>query len=163
MGSLYEPSVRGSTISVIGRRISQRFTTLEGWREIASGVYAMGSSNIRMFSIRHQFDPELSQHTDFDFTQTLGSEHAAQATLAGRQSFVQRPASSDGTIGKAIGSVRDEKGTSVIMIEEPVREPHCVYNLNEKWIMVAIAGAAASLPMLTFNAYLPALGRIAAV
>lgn len=163
MGSLYEPSVRGSTISVIGRRISQRFTTLEGWREIGFGVYAMGSSNIRMFSIRHQFDPELSQNTDFDFTQTRDSERAVQATLAGRQSSSQRPTLSDGTIGKAIGSIRDGKSTSVFMTEERVQEPYHLYTVKEKWVLLGIVGAAACLPTFTFNAYLPALGKIATV
>lgn len=158
MGSLYEPSVRGSTIFVIGRRISKRFTTLEGWREIGSGVYAMGSSNIRMFSVRHQFDHEHSQHTAFDFTQTLDNGQAAEAV-----STSPDRTSSEGTIGKAIGSVRHGKITSVTMTEESIQEPYHLYSLREKWILVAIAGAAASVPMLTFNTYLPALGRIATV
>jgi hypothetical protein len=157
MGSLYEPSVRGSTISIVGRR---RFTTLEGWREIGSGVYAMGSSNIRMFSFRHQFDPEHSQYTGFDFTQTL--DHA-QTAVTKRQSLVQHRTSSEGTIGKAIGSVRDEKMCPMAISEDESEEPYHVYTLKEKWTLVAIAGAAASFPMLTFNMYLPALGRIATV
>jgi hypothetical protein len=160
MGSLYEPSVRGSTISIVGRSISKRFTTLEGWREIGSGVYAMGSSNIRMFSFRHQFDPDHSQFTGFDFTQTL--DHA-QTAIAKPQSFVEHRTSSEGTIGKAIGSVRDRKTNPMALAEDGIEEPYHVYTLKEKWTLVVVAGAAASFPMLTFNMYLPALGRIATV
>ncbi|KAF9730746.1 major facilitator superfamily transporter [Paraphaeosphaeria minitans] len=161
MGSLYEPSVRGSMISVIGRRISKRFTTLEGWREIGSGVYAMGSSNIRIFSSRHQFDPEHSQRTGFDFTQTPDNGNAAHATLTRRPSLVQRRPSYEGTIGKAVGSIPDENFFSVMVSGERIQEPYHLYTVKEKWVLVAIAGAAASFPMLTFNTYLPALGRIA--
>ncbi|KAF2441311.1 MFS general substrate transporter [Karstenula rhodostoma CBS 690.94] len=161
MGSLYEPSVRGSTISVIGRRISKRFTTLEGWREIGSGVYAMGNSNIRMFSFRHQFDPEHLRQTGFDFTQTLDNGQTTQAAFTRRQSLIEHRTSSEGTIGKAIGSVRDGKITSVTTSEENIQEPYHLYTLREKWMLVTLAGAAASFPMLTFNMYLPALGRIA--
>ncbi|OAG00265.1 MFS general substrate transporter [Paraphaeosphaeria sporulosa] len=45
--------------------------------------------------------------------------------------------------------------------EERIQEPYHLYTVKEKWVLVAIAGAAASIPMLTFNMYLPALGRIA--
>lgn len=160
MGSLYEPSVRGSTISVIERRTTKRFTTLEGWREIGQGVFAMGSSNIRMFSVRHQFDTEYSQPADFDFTQTLDK---SQITSIKPRSFVEYRRSSEGTIGKAIGSVRDGK-TNTIMEEVEIEEPpYHVYTKHEKWTLVAIAGAAGSFPMFTFNMYLPALERIATV
>lgn len=159
MGSLYEPSVRGSTISIIGRRISKRFTTLEGWREIGSGVYAMGSSNVRMFSFRHQFDPEYSPDSGFDFTQTLAD---SQKTFIRQESLAEYPSSAEGTIGKAIGSLRDGKASSTSN-EEEIQEPYHVYTSKEKWTLVAIAGAAGSFPMLTLNMYLPALGRIATV
>lgn len=159
MGSLYEPSVRGSTISVIGRRLSQRFTTLEGWREVGSGVFAMGTSNVRMFGVRNQFDTEYSRDAPFDFTQTLDK---SQLEVPKPQSFVEYRRSSEGTIGKAIGSVRDVKKDSTTE-ELEHEEPYHVYTSSEKWFLVAIAGAASSFPMLTFNMYLPALERIAAV
>ena len=159
MGSLYEPSIRGSHVPMFGRRKSQRFTTLEGWREIGSGVFAMGSSNIRMFSVRHQFDTEYSGDAGFDFTQTLDK---SQATLTKPQSFVEYRRSSEGTIGTAIGSVREGKIQKNVEDVE-IEEPYHVFTRSEKWTLVAIAGAAGSVPMLTFNMYLPALDRIATV
>lgn len=156
---------------MVGRRLSQRFTTLEGWREVGSGVFAMGSSNIRMFAVRHQFDTDNSSDIPFDFTQTLDN---SQAEIANTQSFVEYRRSSEGTIGKAIGSVRDGKNMSTIgtvpdgkdlpTIQEMQPEaPYYAYTVHEKWTLVAIAGAASSFPMLTFNMYLPALERIATV
>ncbi|KAL1591434.1 hypothetical protein SLS60_011933 [Paraconiothyrium brasiliense] len=129
-----------------------------GWREIGAGVYAMGSSNIRMFSFRHQFDPEESRDPSFDFTQAPDD---MQADFANRQSLVEYRRSSEGTIGKAIGSVRDGKHDPVI--EEKIKEPYHVYTSKEKWTLVVIAGAAGSFPMLTLNMYLPALGQFATV
>ena len=157
---------------MVGRRLSQRFTTLEGWREVGSGVFAMGSSNIRMFAVRHQFDTDNSSDAPFDFTQTLDN---SQADIVSTQSFVEYRRSSEGTIGKAIGSVRDGKnnmstieavpdGKNLATIEEmKPEEPYYAYTVHEKWTLVAIAGAASSFPMLTFNMYLPALERIATV
>ncbi|KAF2015809.1 MFS general substrate transporter [Aaosphaeria arxii CBS 175.79] len=54
--SLYEPSVRSSSWS-ISQRFSRPLTTLEGWREITSGVYAM-NSDVRMIAKADRFDPE---------------------------------------------------------------------------------------------------------
>jgi hypothetical protein len=112
MGSLYEPSIRSSTYELPSRGFSKRFTTLEGWREIGAGVYAMGNSNIRMFSMRNQFDPEhinVDQKHDFAFTpaEQLSSVKSVTAVVEYRRSL-------EGTSGKAIGSLRDTKGGVVV-------------------------------------------------
>ncbi|KAJ4300850.1 hypothetical protein N0V90_002938 [Kalmusia sp. IMI 367209] len=161
MGSLYEPSIRSSSVSVISRGKSKRFTTLSGWREIGQGAYAMGSSNIRMFSFRHQFDPEHFRDDGFDFTQTL--ERPAE-TIGKVECLVPYRRSSEGTIGKAIGSLRDPKcGFTKKEKEITPDEPYSAYTVKEKWTLVAIVGAAGCFPILTFNIYLPALGRAATV
>ncbi|KAF1971432.1 MFS general substrate transporter [Bimuria novae-zelandiae CBS 107.79] len=109
-----------------------------------------------MFSVRHQFDTEDSR-AGFDFTQIL---YNSQETLTKPRSFVEYRRSSEGTIGKAVGSIRDEKDCSKIE-EVDLEEPYHVFTRFEKWTLVAIAGAAGSFPTLTFNMYLPALDRIA--
>jgi hypothetical protein len=158
MGSLYEPSVRSSTYELPSRGFSKRFTTLEGWREIGAGVYAMGNSNIRMFSMRNQYDPEhinVDQKHDFAFTpaEQLSSVKSVTAVVEYRRSL-------EGTIGKAIGSLRDTKGGVVVT---STNEVYNVYGRNEKWVIVVIVGIAGIFPALTFNIYLPALTRISQV
>ncbi|KAF2255329.1 MFS general substrate transporter [Trematosphaeria pertusa] len=132
--SLYEPSVRSSTWSLISRRVSQRFTTLEGWREIGLGVFTMGH-NIRMFSIRHQFDPESFRKEEFTFTTPRDAPPVP--SIASIEKYQD---SAGGTIGKA---------------------PYHVFTYGEKWPLVLIVGAAAIFPGLTATIYLPALDRIA--
>lgn len=158
MGSLYEPSIRSSTWELPSRGFSKRFTTLEGWREIGAGVYAMGNSNIRMFSIRNQFDPEhinVDQEQEFDFTPA-----EMLPSVKSKASVVEYRRSSEGTIGKAIGSIRDTKAG---VLRTSSDEVYNVYTRKEKWIMVAIVGVAGIFPALTFNIYLPALARMSTV
>lgn len=163
MGSLYEPSIRSSSESVVERGFSKRFTTLSGWREIGQGAYAMGSSNIRMFSLRNQYDPEGTRRGDFNFSQTLDRPEIVNEMLekAGNLTPYRRP--SEGTIGKAIGSVRDTQIFYSKNKELPEKPPYSVYSMKEKWVIIAIVAAAGCFPMLTFNIYLPAMGRIATV
>lgn len=151
MGSLYEPSIRSSTWTDVSQRLSRRFTTLSGWRELGLGVYAMGSSNIRMFSIRHQFDPEEFRYRDFDFSAPRDAPPVPSVP-----SYVSYRRSSEGTIGKAIGSVQ---GLNVRV----VNEGPTVFTRREKLALGAIVGATGVFPAMSFNVFLPALTRVAAV
>lgn len=160
MGSLYEPSIRSSTISVHPRGPSNRFTTLEGWREIGAGVYAMGNSNIRMFSIRNQFDPE---HYRDDRDEAFNFVEAERVlSMNSQPPDVQYERASQGTIGKAIGSLRDTKGYGLRPYAQS-EEEYNVWTRKERWIAVAVVGIAGIFPALTFNIYLPALARVAKV
>ena len=171
--SLYEPSVRSSTWSVLSRRLSRRFTTLEGWREVGVGVYAM-SSNIRMFSLKHQFDPEhfreefipmstpdvppVPNVPDVPDVPNLPNLPNLPNTLP-EEEWVR---TSQGTVGKAIGSVSEitslRKGRIV-----GKEQPYHVYERKEKWTLVAIVGVAGLFPGLTTNIYLPTLNAVANV
>ena len=121
-------------------------------------MYAMGNSNIRMFSIRNQFDPEhfrVDRDEHFDFTPA-----GKVPSLKSKTSIVEYRRSSEGTIGKAIGTVRDTKDD---VLNSTVEEIYNVYTRQEKWKYVVIVGVAGIFPALSFNIYLPALARIATV
>jgi hypothetical protein len=158
MGSLYEPSVRSSIWSLRASGVSKRFTTLEGWREIGLGVYAMGNSNIRMFSIRNQYDPEHfrdNRNVQFEFQVSRRTQPLKSRLFAVEY---QRP--SEATTEKAVEPVQLAKGD---VLQTETRELYNVYTKKEKWVVVAIIGAAGIFPALTFNIYLPALTKIATV
>ncbi|KAF2113139.1 major facilitator superfamily transporter [Lophiotrema nucula] len=166
--SLYEESVRSSSWSLISRRLSRRFTTLEGWREIGLGVYAM-SNNVRMFSIRHQFDPEQirDNYPDTVLPVPAISLHFSKAQSERVVSVrlfddpVQKPT---GIFG---GNMRFEKGQAVETIiperqatPEPVI-PYHVFSRRRKWLIVVIVSVTGLFPALAANIYLPTLDKVA--
>lgn len=175
MGSLYEPSVRSSTWYVIDKRLSQRFTTLEGWREIGLGIYTMGSSNIRMFSPRNQFDPESFRDETDDIIYTT-SPDAPPVPSKKTLSLIEYKTTAASSVYPA-----DEKSSPTptpdqrlstvsfyeVVIPKPEKprlvEPYHVFTDKEKWIVVAIVSATGMLPVLTFYTYLPGIMSIATV
>ncbi|KAF1949389.1 MFS general substrate transporter [Byssothecium circinans] len=81
-------------------------------------------------------------------------------------SLVSYRRSSEGTIGKAIGSVRDAHGASSGTGRQKQRrappEAYSVYTEREKWGFWVILAVAGTLPTFTFWIILPSLGTIAA-
>ena len=168
--SLYEESVRSSSWSLISRRLSRRFTTLEGWREIGLGVYAM-SNNIRMFSIRHQFDPEQlrDDHPDAIPPVPTISPHFSRAhserviSVQTLDQPIKTPA------GAFAGEIRFEKGQAVetvISERQATPEPgipYHVFSRRRKWLIVVIVGVTGLFPALAANIYLPTLDKVAQV
>lgn len=55
--------------------MSRRFTTMEGWREIGSGVYAAGTSRVTVLSLRNQFDADRYYYFFFTMSGGLLGNH----------------------------------------------------------------------------------------
>ena len=136
------------------RRISRRFTTLEGWREIGGGVYVVGS-NFRAFAIEHQFDPE-----NYNDDRTSWTRPSRSASGTSEYSGIQPWWNgNDARFSNAIsgtGSVRDGKD----VIEE---KPYHVFTQREKWTVVGMIGVAGLFSGLSSNIYFPSLDAIAKV
>jgi hypothetical protein len=156
--SLYEPSVRSSTwtLSEFSKRLSRRFTTLEGWREVGLGVYAM-SSNIRMFSLKYQFDSEAFHQESRP--KSLEDVVPPVPKILPKEEWIR---TSKGTGGEAIGIIRDEKIGEKREPDEKDVSYH-VYSRREKWEVVAIVGIVGLFPGLTANIYLPTLNAVGTV
>ncbi|KAH7132376.1 major facilitator superfamily transporter [Dendryphion nanum] len=177
--SLYEPSVRSSRWS-LSQRLSRPFTTLEGWREIGLGVYAM-SNNIRIFSIRHQFDPDqyrdeqtshvthedsrISRRSDIPPVPSIPRSHSLHSS--GKPSMIA-PVAAPITIIPPSAARRsqfdrwDEKGmVSVDIRSGPFDYPYHVYSYRKKWLLVGIVTVVAIVAGLTPSMYLPSLNTIA--
>ncbi|KAF2708580.1 major facilitator superfamily transporter multidrug resistance [Pleomassaria siparia CBS 279.74] len=64
---------------------------------------------------------------------------------------------SQGTVGRAIGSVSQRK----VVDKEDKEQPYHVFERNEKWTLVVVVGLAGLFPGLTANVYLPTLNAVA--
>ncbi|KAJ4295064.1 hypothetical protein N0V90_007072 [Kalmusia sp. IMI 367209] len=132
--------------SVTPRRISRRFTTLEGFREIGE-LYVSGS-NVRVFSIQYQFDSE--HYEDDRTTWTLPS---ASDSGSIRSSGDCEAAGSEPKVGDAAVTSR----VSIPRLEPPYH----VFSYREKWSVVIMIGVAGLFSGLSSNIYFPSLDAIA--
>jgi hypothetical protein len=131
----------------IPRRISRRFTTLEGFREIG-GLYVTGS-NIRVFSIHHQFDPE--NYEDDRTTRELSEKPQALGHLSwGSWKGTPDESTVDAAIDNRVTVTRPET-------------PYHVFSHKESWLVVVMIGVAGLFSGLSSNIYFPALDIIARV
>lgn len=128
--------------------ISRRFTTLEGWREVGTGVYAAGSSRVQVFSIQNQFDPDNYVDDRTSWTRPSKAESVSLHSWKGEE----RPPSS------TYNDITLEKTKSVV--PEP---PYHIFSNKEKWTVVAMIGVAGLFSGLSSNIYFPALDAIAKV
>lgn len=136
-------SFRNSWVNV-GPQLSRRFTTLEGWREIGTGVYVVGASRVFAHSIQHQFDAD-----DYYDDRTSWTRPGKTDSVS-LQSWQGRPVSA--------GFIKDEKRISVA--PEP---PYHVFSNKRKWTVVVMIGVAGLFSGLSSNIYFPALDAIAKV
>ncbi|KAF2177631.1 MFS general substrate transporter [Zopfia rhizophila CBS 207.26] len=179
--SVFNESIRSNSWAEIPRRYSERFTTLSGWREIGTGVYAMGS-NIRIFPVQHQFDPKGFRDTRIQAPRprTAESKNSDQElrprTAASSESAeIERDAwETSGTmrdeggrmIGKAIGSVRhvspevSRRARRIEREKKSTRDVYHVFTPRAKWAVVILVAVAGLFTDLSWSAYVPALDAI---
>lgn len=132
------------------RRISRRFTTLEGWRDIGSGVYTTGT-RLQTFAIVNQFDPESYNDDRTSWTAPSKSDRASAGSRRSQEeAWIASPTSE-----KSSGSV-----VSGGRIEEEV---YHVFAQREKWSVVAMIGVAGLFSGLSSNIFFPSLDAISKV
>ncbi|PVH98880.1 major facilitator superfamily transporter [Periconia macrospinosa] len=112
------------------RRISRRFTTLEGWREVGNGVYST-SNRLHVFTNGVQFDSEFYQDDRTSWTRR--SKHV--------------PSSED----------QSSQVRTAVAVEEEV---YHVFHKKQKWGVVAMIGAAGLFSGLSSNIFFPSLDAI---
>ena len=133
-------------------RVSRRFTTLEGWREIGTGFYVVGASRVRVFSIQHQFDADNYYDDRTSWTRPSKANSVSLQSLKSPD----RPVSIEHSKYSEPGQV--EKRASVV--PEPL---YHVFSKKEKWTLVIMIGVAGLFSGLSSNIYFPALDAIAQV
>ncbi|KAF2676917.1 MFS general substrate transporter [Lentithecium fluviatile CBS 122367] len=137
------------------RRISRRFTTLEGWRELGNGVYASGGTGLRVFSTQNQFDPEAYHDDRTSWTRRSRSTQS---------SFKATPWQGDAQseAGWLASPVRLSEIKDAEVEAGPVEEEaYHVFEKREKWSVVAMIGFAGLFSGLSSNIFFPALDAIA--
>jgi hypothetical protein len=129
------------------RRISRRFTTLEGWYEVREGVYALGQKTLTL-NFAHQFDLEQcnDDRTSFVASDKVETRHFTQHTsLRHEDTFCE---------SQKFSETRD-----AIALEKPYH----VYSSKQKWAVVVLIGVAGLFSGLSSNIYFPSLDAIANV
>ncbi|KAH8693414.1 major facilitator superfamily domain-containing protein [Phaeosphaeriaceae sp. PMI808] len=128
-------------------RISRRFTTLEGWRELGNGVYVTGTS-LQAFAARNQFDPEAYNDDRTSWTRPRRYEHGSlrASSWDSEQDWVASP-------------ISEKRGTIMGggVVEEEV---YHVFEKREKWNVVAMIGVAGLFSGLSSNIFFPSLDAI---
>lgn len=150
---VHKMSFRSNSWGQIPRRISRRFTTLEGWREIGSGIYAAApSSRIRL--IQNQFDSEV-----YDDDRTTWTRPSKSDTLSirSRDTWTQDGINPFGD-SKETGPAVEEARRSVTQ-----EKPYHVFTHQRKWSVVVMIGVAGLFSGLSSNIYFPSLDAIARV
>lgn len=131
------------------RRISRRYTTLEGWREIGNGVYITGT-NLQVFAVKNQLDPE-AYNDDYTAWTSCGTENGSIKAL-----------SWDSRQDRAVSPISEQRGTIVDggFVKE---ERYHVFEMREKWIVIAMIGVAGLFSGLSSNIFFPSLDAISEV
>lgn len=127
------------------RVISRRFSTLTGFREI--GDFHITGTNVRVLSIREQFDPE--RYEDDRTTYTLPS----------RSEFGSIRILNDGRSEWEVSTYATTIATSV-KSQEP---PYHVFDHKKQWAVVSLVGVAGLFSGLSANIFFPALETISKV
>ncbi len=159
------------------RRVSRRFTTMEGWRELGYGIDSLRRSSVRMITIEPQFDLER-WHDHNTPTRPAMPGHANHGGLGGKPSsrtsaelanaqdpfddaFALEESHRDEEKWDEVHSSRAaqlENGKS----QEPGEEqPYHVFSQRQKWVLIIIIGVAGMFSGLSSNIYFPSLNIIA--
>lgn len=166
------------------RDASRRFTTMEGWREVAGNLYyvaGQGLINLAVDPSIHaaRYDDELDVVTrQASHTSRVSSVpergDGAYGIFAGPQIEPEDPFADPRTPGHE----QDEKNpfsnanaittseTTESVQEKPAavaEEPYHIFPSKQRWYVVSIIGAAGLFSGLSSNIYFPALDAIATV
>ncbi|KAH7089723.1 major facilitator superfamily transporter [Paraphoma chrysanthemicola] len=140
-------SQRRASLAALPRKITRRFTTLEGFREIGE-LYVIGS-NVQIFSVRHQFDPE-----SYDDDRTSWTAPSAPQRGTFNIENEVKEESLDPTVDSP-GAPRENHTNAAV---EPL---YHIFSKKEIWTVVITIGVAGLFSGLSSNIYFPALDAIA--
>ncbi|KIM95859.1 hypothetical protein OIDMADRAFT_132862 [Oidiodendron maius Zn] len=147
------------------KRASQRFTTLDGWREIGQGVYTATGSGIRIITVNTEFDAEPYYFNAPSRTRP-GNLNATSIYHPPTQSGIYPPEVGL-TAGQVIGTPINLKNPyfGVPVVPEKTTQgqsepPYHVFSRKQKWVLVCIIGVAGLFSGLSSNIYFPSLERL---
>lgn len=165
---------------------SRRFTTMEGWREVANNIYyvaGQGLINVPMGTIidgYHLEDDEDIIHRkasharqtpslverDYSASSIFGQNHteagnpfADPETPTREHEEKENPFSNINAIDDTNGSDHSKEKLGAVLVEEPYH----IFPTRQRWYVVVTVGAAGLFSGLSSNIYFPALDIIAKV
>lgn len=163
----------------------RRFTTLEGWREVRSGLYLVAGSTISTIIANRTYDPEWQLQDDRGAQPSLrplgleaigqpvniGLGHNQQLAPAKRVSNTTEDRS-DCSTQRSSFSLEEKENLPATeanvacsgYLERPLPEtPFHSFTKKEKWLVIVTVGVAGLFSGLSSNIYFPALDTIAKV
>lgn len=168
------------------RRLSRRFTTLEGWREVRGGLYIAAGSAISSVTPNPAYDHEWQVQDDSSpWPRTLWLDDAQHVASGGGQNGLwplgnfSAPDTQTGEVRLARdpagrGKNNDDPspenlskesmgGASTRNALEKSPERFHSFTTRKKWGVIVMIGAAGLFSGLSSNIYFPALDLIATV
>ena len=159
------------------RGASRRFTTMEGWREIGSGIYSLRRASVRMITIEPQFDLERWYNHNMptrSATPDVGDHRRQSGKTGGRTNAELADAQDPFDDALALDeSDRDEEKGDQVRSSRAVQSEHRqsqkpgerkvyhVFSQRQKWFLIVIIGVAGMFSGLSSNIYFPSLNTIA--
>jgi hypothetical protein len=163
-------------------RISRRFTTLEGWRDIGHGFYIAAGSTVSAIAPNPAYDPEYFYHDDEPVRTRLSKPQRASL------SYYTSASDLKGTwydgLSPSAAQEQDwddgEKQNPFLSPEEHAQnpfgdsnalgarerksalpeEPFHIFSKRQKWMVIGIIGVAGLFSGLSSNIYFPSLDAI---
>lgn len=166
------------------RRLSRRFTTLEGWREVRGGLYIAAGSAISSVIPNPAYDQEWqvqddssspwshasSSHYDSRYAGQSGLwphgdsySHDAETRLARDTTDREKHSDDEDDPSPEKLSAEATGGPLTRAISGKSQERFHSFTKREKWGVIIMIGAAGLFSGLSSNIYFPALDLIATV
>ncbi|ETS85968.1 hypothetical protein PFICI_03993 [Pestalotiopsis fici W106-1] len=159
---------------VTERHIHRRFSTIEGWREVANNLYYAAGHGLINLSTYPDLDSIHDDNGETITRQASGTAHDESTN----DSTIQQTDSEDpfadpvpvedrrrtqnlfsNSLG--IGNAGENQDTFKDTKTSPAEEPYHVFTSRQRWFVVIIIGAAGLFSGLSSNIYFPALDAIA--
>lgn len=148
--------------SSAGQPSHRRFSSIEGWKEVANNMYYAAGHGLVNLSTSPDIDGVPNENADVITRQASHEEHNTSMNTSTVQQTDEEDRDPFSTSNHIAGedqfkSLKDEPQTS------KVEESYHVFTSRQRWFVVAIIGAAGLFSGLSSNIYFPALDAIAKV
>lgn len=162
MEQQHEKESSNVRVSPAGESSHRRFSSIEGWKEVANNMYYAAGHGLVNLSTSPDIDGVPNENADVITRQASHTEHDTSmntSTIQQTDDEDSDPFSSSNNIAgeDQFKSLKDETQTT------KAEEPYHVFTPRQRWFVVVIIGAAGLFSGLSSNIYFPALDAIAKV
>ncbi|KAI0140770.1 major facilitator superfamily domain-containing protein [Pestalotiopsis sp. NC0098] len=160
MEQQHEKESSNVRVSPAGESSHRRFSSIEGWKEVANNMYYAAGHGLVNLSTSPDIDGVPNENADVITRQASHTEHDTSMNTSTIQQTDDEGSDPFSTTNDIEGedqfkSLKDETQTT------KAEEPYHVFTPRQRWFVVVIIGAAGLFSGLSSNIYFPALDAIA--